>query len=99
MAQVEWTVPALEDLDVIHDFIASESPFYAQRMVERILERTSRLGRFAKSGRVVQEFNQPSIREIKEGRYRIVYRLLDECVEVLCDLRSAREMLPSGRFL
>ena len=98
MAQVEWTEPALADLDVIHDFIAKESPFYAQQMVERILERTSRLGRFPKSGRVVQEFNQPNIREIKEGRYRIVYRLLNECVEVLCVWHSAREMLPSGRF-
>lgn len=39
MAQVDWTVPALEDLDAIHDFIAKDSPFHAQRTVERILSR------------------------------------------------------------
>lgn len=88
----------MEDLDAIHDFIAKESPFYAQRMVERILERTQRLAHFPVIGRIVREFNDPCIREIKEGSYRIVYRLLDEQVEVLCVWHSARRMLPGSRF-
>ncbi|MCC6839658.1 MAG: type II toxin-antitoxin system RelE/ParE family toxin [Flavobacteriales bacterium] len=84
---------------MIHDFIANESPFYAQRIVERILERSGRLAQFPTSGRIVQEFNQPNIREIKEGRYRIAYRLLGDRIEVLCVWHSARQMLPRGRFL
>lgn len=98
MAQVDWALPALEDLDAIHDFIAKDSPFHARRSVERILSRTLRLERFPAMGNVVAEFNDPDIRELKEGNYRIVFRLKGDMVEVVCVWHSARRLLPRKRF-
>ena len=98
MAQVDWTIPALEDLDAIHEFIAKDSSFYARQTVERMLDRTRRLEKFPVMGRVVPEFGDPHIRELREGRYRIVYRLTGDLAEVICVWHSARRMLPRGRF-
>jgi plasmid stabilization system protein ParE len=39
MAQVIWSKLALSDLDNIHDFIAKESPYYAQKTLEQLLSR------------------------------------------------------------
>jgi len=36
--QVEWTDPALDDMEVIRNYIAKDSPYYARRFIERIFE-------------------------------------------------------------
>ena len=88
----------MEDLDSIHDYIARDSRFHARRAVERIIERTKGLEKFPARGRIVAEFCDPHLRALKEGSYRIVYRLLREEVVVVCVWHSARRMLPVKRF-
>ncbi len=34
--QVEWTDPALDDLEVIRNYIAKDSPYYVRRFIDRI---------------------------------------------------------------
>ena len=98
MAEVTWARPALEDLEAIHDFIARDSLFYARGTVEGILARARTLEHFPGRGRMVAEFWDPDIRELKEGRYRIIYRLRGDEVEVVCVWHSSRNMLPVKRF-
>lgn len=35
---LEWTDPALDVLEIIRDYIAKDSPFYARRFIERIFD-------------------------------------------------------------
>jgi len=35
--KVAWSEPAVADLVAIHDYIARDSPHYAQRFVERLI--------------------------------------------------------------
>lgn len=49
MAEIIWSVPAMNDLIVIHDFIAKESPFFAQRTIESFFERVRLPEKFPKS--------------------------------------------------
>ena len=35
---IEWTDPALDDLEVIRDYIGKDSPYYAKRFIERIFD-------------------------------------------------------------
>ncbi len=95
MAEVRWTPQAAEDLESIADFIAEDSPHYARLLVIDILQAISRLIDFPRSGRIVPELNDPIIREIILGNYRIVYRLRDEIVEILTVYHGARLIDPS----
>ena len=71
---VVFTQRALRDLDLIYEYIAADSPIYAQRYVDRLISRSSQIGQFPQSGRVVPECDAPDVREIIEGNYRIIYR-------------------------
>ena len=75
MAKVVLTETAWNDLDSITDYIAFDSPRYAQEFSDRVLEKIEQLETFPESGRIVPEFNADKIRELILGKYRIVYRV------------------------
>jgi toxin ParE1/3/4 len=54
-----------------------------------------RLDLLPQSGRVVPEKNDPQIREILLGNYRIIYRLRDEVAELLTIHHGARLLDPT----
>ena len=95
MAEVRWTPQAAEDLESIAEFIAEDSPHYARLFVINILQVINILIDFPRSGRIVPELNDPVIREIILGNYRIVYRFRDEIVEILTVYHGARLFDPS----
>jgi len=37
---IEWTDPALDDLETIRDYIGKDSPYYARQFIERIFDAT-----------------------------------------------------------
>lgn len=98
MAQVVWTDLAVGDLKGVHEFIAKDSEFYAEKTIARMIQRVEGLVRFPEMGRVVPEFNVRTIRELREGNYRIVYRYSGDQVEVLAVWHSARRMFPRKRI-
>jgi len=55
-----------------------------------VLHAIGRLEDFPQSGRIVPEKNDPQIREIILGNYRIVYRVRGTIVELLTIHYSAR---------
>jgi len=86
----------VRDLDAIHEYIAKDSGHYADLTVARIFSAVERLIQFPQSGRVVPEREEPQIREIIVGRFRVVYRLRDALLEVATVCRASREF--PGRF-
>src|SRR4051794_20633482 len=89
MTPIRWTESARGDLRAIHAFIARDSRVYARRMVERLRKAVERLSRFPGSGTRVHEWDRPELREIIVGNYRVIYRLRDECVEILTVIHAA----------
>jgi addiction module RelE/StbE family toxin len=75
MAEITWSKLALDDLDSIHDYIAKESPFYAQKTIEEFIERVSVLATHPEIGREVPEYVRKDVRELNEGNYRIFYKI------------------------
>lgn len=73
---------AIEDLRDIVLYVAPDRPDAAKRLGLALIERTRFLGRFPLSGRIVPEFDSPSIRELILKPYRIVYRV-DEAAKVV----------------
>ena len=93
MTKLRWTTLAVEDMEAIWKFIANDSDAYANLVVARLLESVERLENFPRSGRIVPELSDPQLREIIAPPYRIVYRVLDEAVEILTVFRASR-LLP-----
>lgn len=92
MTPVRWTPQAVEDLAAIRDFIARDSPRYAAITVERIVTAVGILEQFPLSGRIVPERSRDDLRELVRPPYRIVYRVLEDRLDVVTVFRSSREI-------
>lgn len=75
MTRLEWTEPAVADLENIQDYIARDSAEYADALIERLILSVDRLESFPESGRRVSESTDPKIRELLVESYRVIYRL------------------------
>ncbi len=95
MVEVRWTPQAADDLNAIAEFISKDSPHYSSLFVLDVLYAVDLLIQFPKSGRVVPEINDPSVREIILGSYRIIYRVRRDLVEILTVFDGSRLLDPS----
>ena len=94
MIKVVWSAAALAQLTAIYEFIAKHSPRYALRMIDRLTDRSGQIGRFPESGQIVPEYSDPSLREVIEGSYRLIYRIEPQRIVVVAVIHGAR-ILPS----
>jgi toxin ParE1/3/4 len=90
MVKIIWAEFAFEDLRSIHDYISKDSKVYADRVIDNIIIRVDQLETFPKSGRVVPEFNDETIRELIHGNYRIIYKTSSTQVSIIRIHHSAR---------
>ncbi len=75
MVQIIWTNRARKDLKQISEYISLDSVKYAKSQLERIFSKTQILIQLPLAGKVVNEINNRTIRELIEGNYRIIYRV------------------------
>ncbi|MCY1370288.1 ParE toxin of type II toxin-antitoxin system, parDE [compost metagenome] len=93
MVRIKWLKSAKTDLKDIFDYIAKDSKNYAKLQVERIVSRTQILHKHFFSGKIVEYFNDSTIRELIEGNYRIIYRIVSsQEVHILMIHHSARDL-------
>jgi toxin ParE1/3/4 len=88
---VIWADPAKSDLRAIHDFIASDSKYYAKKVIQDILDRTDVLEEYPMAGRKVQETDDENIREIFAYSYRILYEIKSEKVHIIGIIHGRRD--------
>ncbi|MBT6144179.1 MAG: type II toxin-antitoxin system RelE/ParE family toxin [Gemmatimonadetes bacterium] len=90
MAEVRWTLQALDDVEAICLFIARDAPRVASVFADRAFLATDRLVEHPRLGRVVPETQDSSVREISVYSYRIIYRIRRDEVQVLTVHHGAR---------
>lgn len=94
MASVNWTDPALNALDGIHDYLHREAPFYAEHVVELIFESVDRLEDHPLSGRKVPEARRDDIREVLCKGYRVIYAVIDDNrLDILGVVHGSRDLM------
>ena len=76
MVEIKWSEQAIHDIDQIADYISKDSYLYAQNVVDRIFNIESVLKLHPKIGKPVKEFKRIALKEIVEGNYRIIYKLI-----------------------
>lgn len=90
--RIKWSQKSEKQLDQIFEYIAQDSPFYANSMVLGIIERAEKVIDHPLQGRVVPEYKKEFIREVFLHPYRIIYELREEEIFVLTVIHEARMM-------
>jgi plasmid stabilization system protein ParE len=91
MVKIVWTELSTLDLKEIFDYIAQNSLRYATITTNKIYQRVQMIAGNLFLGRIVDEFNDSSIRELIEGNYRIIYKVKSDFqVDILRIYHSAR---------
>lgn len=93
MATVRWTVGARGDLRDIVAYVSQDSAVYAAALAGRIVAAVERLRRFPSRGRIVPEYEDPTIRELIVGNYRVVYRFQRLRVGIVAIVHASRDLL------
>src|SRR3990167_5866234 len=93
MGDINWTDNSLADIKNIAEFIAKDSLKYAKIQVQRFFNRAEILRTHPKYGRVVPEINDEKIRELIQGNYRIIYRIVSHNRIDILTIHHSRRLL------
>ena len=95
---VRWTNHAKRQLRHIYDYIAHDSPMYAKRVSEELVRVTLGLDELPRRGRMVQELNEDTVRELGLYSYRILYEIKsNNHIDVLAVIHK-RQHVESGQI-
>lgn len=78
------------DLNKIAEFIANDSPRFAELTVKKLYRKVEILNSHPRVGRIVPELEQENVRELIEGNYRIIYEIIGEQLNILTVYHSSR---------
>jgi plasmid stabilization system protein ParE len=93
MGQVHWTEIALADLKDVHDYIARDSAYYAAAFVGRVRDSAASLNQLPRRCRITPEFDDPTVRDMIIGKYRLIYRVEErDTVFILAFIHGARDL-------
>ena len=90
--KVRWTRRALGHLSEIRDYIATDSPAAAAKMIAAIFEAAGRLRRFPESGRPAGVRGGRQYREMIESPYRVLYEKQGDTVFILAVIHGRRDV-------
>jgi len=93
VASIRWSVGAGEDLREVVEYIARDSATYAAAMAGRIVTAVEKLRHHPRLGRMVPEYQDPTIRELIVGNYRVVYRLRGERIGIVAVVHGSQDIL------
>ncbi len=92
MARVIWAEPALQDLDVIADYIALDKPDVARKLVQNVFARDGKLQRFPRMGSVPPELSDLPYRQLYIPPCRVFYRIEKDKVYIVHVMRGEQLM-------
>ena len=93
MVLINWTFQAKDDLKSIAEYISKDSKRYAKYQISKIKNRIKVLKTYIHLGKKVPEINQENIRELIEGNYRIIYKIVTKSqIDILTIHHSARDL-------
>jgi len=75
---VRWSDSAAYYLHQIYNYISNDSPEYARKVISDMIDKTETLEIFPEMGKMVEEINDSSIREVIVYSYRIIYELVED---------------------
>lgn len=92
MAQVIWSNTALDDLELILDYIALENNSAAKDLAKAVFAKTDALIEHPCCGKTIEELADLDYRQILVNPMRIIYRLCGDKVQIYHVVRQEREL-------
>ena len=89
---VRWSGPAKKDLRRIFDYIAQDSIYYANNVVQSIVDKSELLNSFPEMGRMVPEIGEPKVKEIFIYSYRLIYESSGKDIHVLAVIHGKQDL-------
>ena len=92
--EVIWAPSARLDLAELASYIGASRPKASAHFISQVFQTVEHLGDFPEAGRMVPEFDDPTIREVIRKPCRIVYRVKadEHRVEIARVWHAARGM-------
>ena len=92
---VKWTAHAKAQLRHIHNYIAQDSPLYANRVSQELVQKTVGLDELPRKGHMIPELNEDAVRELGLYSYRIIYEIKPKnLIDVLAVIHKRRHVEP-----
>jgi len=88
--KIIWTREALKNLIEIENYISEDNPQNAIKFTDSLINKCDYLIENPNMGRIVPELPESNIRELIHKNYRIVYRQIDEEIQILTVFESHR---------
>ena len=88
--KIRLAARARADLADIHEFIARDSQYYAQRTVADLLSAAEGIAKFPQSGRIISKYGDSNLREKLHRNYRIAYSISDDGIDIVAFHHVAR---------
>jgi toxin ParE1/3/4 len=80
--RIVWSPRALADLREIVAYIRERNSDAAGPFGRKLIDKVETLQRFPERGRMIQKFQDPDLREVFLGSYRIAYRIKRQPLQV-----------------
>ena len=95
--RIIWSPLAIDRTHEIAEYIAQDNITAAENWIDTVFAKVEQLKSFPESGSMVPEINNPKIREIIYGNYRIIYRIEERQISILT-VRHGKQILPTDEI-
>ncbi len=92
MPSYEFSPEALNDLEIIRDFIAIDNVEAAERLIDQFFEAFEQLAAWPKMGHARTDLTLKSVRFWPVGSYLVVYRDYSDGVQIVAVLHGSRDV-------
>jgi plasmid stabilization system protein ParE len=97
--KIIWTPKGEKGLQQVRDFVAEVNPSAANALAKRIKAEVRLLKDFPERGAMIEELNDPSVRHIWVGAYRVIYHFTGSEIYVVSVQHGARLLKLRDYFL
>ena len=95
MARLIWSPAFVDELEKICDHIGRDSPQYASILCQKVFEVVESLPAHSRMSTIVAEYQREDIREVYLYRYRIIFRLRSDAIELVTIIHGSRLLPPT----
>jgi toxin ParE1/3/4 len=88
--RIVWSLRALEDLEKIADYLATDSPVFASSFVVHVLHTAATLTISPDRGRHSPDTDDPHVRELFVKQHRLIYSVASNQVNIVRLVHMAR---------
>jgi plasmid stabilization system protein ParE len=89
--KIIWSLPALQDLNDIYHYIKRDSVYYADKLIDEVIDKVDTLLDMPFRGRIIPELTDESIREIFIKQYRVIYKTTSDSITIHGVIHMARD--------